>query len=424
MMDGKNFYIRFGLHRDRNMLRFLKNNYSGIVLPAHILSYSSKATIAALRYINQPYFIDPMTYIYAKGFLEGYKVYKEDDKKDHLKPSVIKLTSDLGLSDVFTEIDAKPLEASDFTEDLITRIAQGNLDIQLNRINKGMASSTPKLDALLADIGLPPSEEANTHPAPIFITTPYFLIPLSDQEQWIEINIKLAAETRRLAPDGADIRPIILTYAEVFNQQLLDRYEGFSNFIVWVEDLDESRTITTDDHIRKLTGFRKFVEQSVAADRRIINLYGSYFSAVLLKSGLEAFCNGPLYGEYKSSSASLGGIPPVRVYIPSLHRFYIYSQAIQLLEMYPHLFEEFPEGSRKLFSTLPELAKILGDVTLAQEHFINCRNQEKDFVANSSMEDIIAHMEETYDAIGPFEDKPLKGKEPRQLKAWSSALKA
>lgn len=421
-MSDKKFYIRFGLHRDRNMLRFLKDDYAGIVLPAHILAYSSKATIAALRYIDKPYFIDPMTYIYAKGFLEGYQVRKEEDQKDHLKPSIIKLTEDLALGDTFPEIDTKPLEVSDFTDELITKIAKGNLDLQLNRINKGMASSTPKLDELLAQIGLPSSPEASTYPSPIFLTAPYFLIPKEDTAKWTNVNVKLAKETKRLAPDGAEIRPIILTHVEQLNKALLDRYDGFDKFIVWVEDLDESKPSTADDQVKKLKAFKGFIEQASKDDRSVINLYGSYFSAILLKLGLEAFSNGPLYGEYKSSKASLGGIPPVRIYIPSIHRFYIYSQATELIGMYPQLFEDFPDGSKKLFKTVPELAKILGDVTLAQEHFINSRNQEIEYVQANSMDQIISSIKEMHDTIGPFEEKPLRGKEPHQLLSWAKAL--
>lgn len=421
-MEAKKFYIRFGLHRDRDMLRFLKEQYAGIVLPAHILAYSSKATIAALRYIDKPYFIDPMTYIYAKGFLEGYQVRKKEDQKDHLKPSIVKLTQDLGLAATFPEIDTKPLEVSDLTDDLINKIAKGNVDLQLNRINRGLATSTPKLDSLLAEIGLPPSEEATAFPDPIFITTPYFLIPKENSGAWVNINVKLAQETLRLVPKGTLVRPIILTYASQFTKSLLDEYEGFSDFIVWLEDLDESKCVNTKEHIAKLKLFKEFAEDASEENRTLINLYGSYFSAILLKDGLEAFCNGPLYGEYKSSYASLGGIPPVRIYLPTLHKFYIYSQAMEILRLYPELYNDFPEKSKKLFATIPELAKILDDVTLAQEHFINCRNQEVEYVQSSDMETIIAKLKDTYQEIGPFEEEALKNKEPHQLQAWVKAL--
>lgn len=404
------------------MLRFLKEDYAGIVLPAHILAYSSKATIAALRYIDKPYFIDPMTYIYAKGLLDGYQVWKEKDRKNHLKPSIVKLTQDLSLTDVFPEIDTKPLDIDDFDDELIKKIAKGNVDLQLNRVNKGIGSSTPKLDSLLAEIGQPPSEEQSKYPPPIFVTTPYFLIPEKKASAWIDINVKLAVETRKLVPKSIEVRPIILTFTKNLNESLIDKYKDFDNFVVWIEDLKESECSVGDQQVKKLSLFKKFIFNSSEKGKRFINLYGSYFSAILLKNGLEAFCNGPLYGEYKSSTASLGGIPPVRVYIPSIHKFYIYSQAMEILELNPDFYDKFPEQSKKIFKSKQELAKILDDVTLAQEHFINCRNQEIDYVLGNEMNEIVTSLSNAYEAVGTFEQRSLRNKEPHQLLAWIKAL--
>ena len=48
MISNLKFLIRFGVHRDRETIKDLEGSISGVVIPAHILCYSTNATIAAI----------------------------------------------------------------------------------------------------------------------------------------------------------------------------------------------------------------------------------------------------------------------------------------------------------------------------------------------------------------------------------------
>ena len=49
MSDFK-FFIRFGVHKDRDVIKELMGSIDGVCVPAHMFSYSPEATVyAALR---------------------------------------------------------------------------------------------------------------------------------------------------------------------------------------------------------------------------------------------------------------------------------------------------------------------------------------------------------------------------------------
>ena len=70
-------HLRFGMHRDIQLIHKEKGNIDGVVIPAHILAYQEASTsvfVASLH--DKPYIIDPMTFILQR---ERVLLAKNDD---------------------------------------------------------------------------------------------------------------------------------------------------------------------------------------------------------------------------------------------------------------------------------------------------------------------------------------------------------
>src|SRR3989344_3947951 len=212
-MNDYKFLIRFGVHKDREAIRSLRDSISGMVVPAHILCYSTNATIAAISYIQREYYIDPMTYLYAGADIKDYVVFDEKTKKNHFKPSITKLTDSYGLTAFFEGRNFSHLTPSDFTDDFIAELCQKNIDLQTQKVDAKKAEAYQKYSELLKKVGENHAvEEMEAKHIPAAILPPYFFIEKADSE-WLEVNKKLAEKTKELTQ--LPVMPVILTKAGV-----------------------------------------------------------------------------------------------------------------------------------------------------------------------------------------------------------------
>ena len=211
-MNNNFNYIRYGVHKDKHVLRDMRKYYAGLVIPAHIISYSTSATIAAIGYIDKPYIVDPMTYILASEDLGGYVINKKTSKKE-FKPSISKMVNAYGLGSYFERRAYKPLEIGDFTNKFIEKLVSGSLNLQLEMIDDEKKSAIKKYKELLEKVGEGHTAEFITRrQKPEFVTTPYFYFD-SMEDEWLEINRKIALQARKFQNDY-DIVPILLTNAD------------------------------------------------------------------------------------------------------------------------------------------------------------------------------------------------------------------
>lgn len=415
-------YIRFGVHKDRLVLKETRDSFKGIVLPAHILAHTSDATRAAVDFIDKPYFIDPMTYILTKDNIKGY-LTKDAEDKTKFKMSIEKMTTEYGIIQRFSDSNYEPLVIKDFQDSSFVRdFVTSVFDFQRGKVNDHAESAFEKYSKILKNLKL--SDMKSTDHKPIFYTPPYFFFK-DINDDWHDVNVNLAKEM--LSKDGMDknsVAPILLTKAESLTEKLLDTYSDFSNIIIWMSDLDESSPSNSSMQIKKLKAYKNFIEYAASKNIRITNLYGSYFSALLIKSGLSAFSNGIFYGEYKSHSSKVGGgAPPIRFYISEIHKFYLIPTALSILQEKAELFDYEPQETKEMLGNNKDnVAKMLDkkDYTMAQKHFLWARKQELIKVGDSSIQVLLEDLEKNRDAYsevigGIHKDQPL------HLDAWLSA---
>ena len=123
-----NFY-RLGLTREKELFKRRRETYSGVVIPAHIASYYAKFCTEFIGSLQKPYFIDPITYIFARK-LSGLQRFLKDRNTGRTKRDALgrKQKGDVKRSvkkivDAYGDLISKPLSedrpvgVSDFSND-------------------------------------------------------------------------------------------------------------------------------------------------------------------------------------------------------------------------------------------------------------------------------------------------------------------
>lgn len=425
-MSEFKFYIRFGVHKDRDVIRELNSSIDGICVPAHIFSYSPEPTIYAALTINKSYFIDPMTYIYSDQDIEDY-VVEEKENGRQFKPSIKKLTEDYGLGQLFKERDFKRLAPEDLTEEIIQSWADKSIDLQCNKLKNQKESTLKRYEDLLKEIGeeslIKDIEKAEL---PLFLLPPYFYFKDS-QDPWLDINFRFFSLIREKKPN-MEVVPLLLTSATTVDDSLIEKLKSnnISKIFLWLDDLDEKDSPDKGgSHAVKLDKFVAFVQKAKEKEIQVTNLYGSYFSMLLSKIGLAGMCNGIFYGENKSRKSKVGGGPQARYYIRALHEFYTLEPATLILSD-PRGNDLLDKESVKCMQLINGDPKNIflfdSDHSLAQRHFIFSRSKELEDVKSKSLEELAKNLHDIYSQYSLVVEKYSRNKSPRHLEHWYDVL--
>ncbi len=421
-MTNFNFYIRFGVHKDREVIKSLRDSISGMIIPAHILCYSSNATIAAISYIKKDYFIDPMTYIYSDGSMQKYLSTKSGT--DSFKPSIAKLTENYGLMDFFVSNNYRPLTPGDLLNNdlLADEFCKKNIALQINKIDEEKAGAYKKYADLLKKVGENHlSEEIEKTHRPKGIIPPYFYFESIDDE-WLKVNLKLAEMTRKNT--DLPVIPLIFTEAFLLDDGLLDLYKDYKEMFIWADDLEQKQQITNTQQ-QGLEKFANFVAKATEKGISLTNLYGSYFSVLLNKVGLSGMCNGVFYGENKTRKAKVGGIPPSRYYIRKLHEFYSIPETLAILRKYPDLLDRDCQQCLDLLKgDIENIFTFDSEHALAQSHFVYSREKEIEVAQSKNLDALLNDLDENFIAYrDKLPDEDITRKNVKYLSIWKEILK-
>lgn len=100
-------------------------------------------------------------------------------------------------------------------------------------------------------------------------------------------------------------------------QSLIDKYTKIEPavFLIWVDAFSEHEVSEG-----LLDAFVKMMNELKTSGSQVVNLYGSYFSVMLLHHGiLDGVTHGLEYGEERPLVPVGGGIPTAKFYLPILH---------------------------------------------------------------------------------------------------------
>ncbi len=308
MVNFRRFY-RFDT-TSTEVFKELKDKYYGIVVSAHILSYTPTSVIQLLNAVDKPFFIDPFTHVFARDI---DIIRSTKGKKKGIKNSFKKLMDDYGVpfSNCKTGKAFAPTmfkQVSSFDDTLIDTCCKIVLDFQRTKCK--VTTSFPKYEKLLKREQLPQSVY------PSFLVAPYFYIDKYSSD-WYAITERFAKRSLLFKGNDKLYAVICISTNMLYNTTNLDKmvtdYDGFDGYLIWINNLDEEN-ITTDE----LEGLRRLIKKLVEYGKPVHSLYGGFLMDLLAKFGLTGYSSGICYGETRNVD-SRGGGAGVRHYVPTIH---------------------------------------------------------------------------------------------------------
>jgi len=372
----KNFY-RFGVP-EKSAFKEETDTYYGVTVSAHMAVYYSTSMKEFLRTLKKPFFVDPMTYVFARD-PENIKI------EGRLRKSYRKLSECYGKT-IEASAGRKPLDPQSFTRnnawntEVIDEIVNAVLSCQ-KELLKPSHVSILKYAKILGE------EVAEEIEAPEFLVAPYFYAATCD-DAWYAISLECARRAKILK-GKFDLYPVICISKEILLdlkaiQKIKDDYKEFDGLVFWVS----STTNEENNDPRYLEGLKNFVKVLAQLKKPLYSLYGGYFTALLSKYGLTGYSAGICYGENRQVDArTTGGGQPRRYYIPFSHT--------KVLETDARTF--FSDTSRANYKLLcscdvcSDIKNQIVDKTIARQAGINPVRYVDEFFSSISMVELRRH---------------------------------
>jgi hypothetical protein len=366
-----------------------------------LLSYTPTSVIQLLNGTKKPFFIDPMTFVFARNLdsisrdgtiRRSYKKLMDDygppfsscNSGTNLMPSTFQKTNG--------QID----------DSLILDVCKRVLNYQRDKcqIKTGFA----KYEKLL--------KKGTTSPSsPEFLVAPYFFASKHGSE-WYRISLRCAERARTLK-GNAKLYPVICVSRNVLFDKtqvssIVNDYAGFDGYLIWVDDLDEEN-LASDE----LDGLKSLVSGLSKYGKPVYSLYGGYLCDLLSKFGLWGYSSGVCYGEKRSVDAHGGGAGN-RYYVPTVH--------VKISEDRANAFFAESNKNKNLICKCPtcfEIQKSLSSSLSSKEyadlfftqmdfldfrrHFVNIKFQEMTILSASSTVQVAALLDKDIQTISDID---------------------
>lgn len=314
--------VRYGIAGDQKFLvGDLLNTYDELVINARMVAHMAAglALFMSQRAHNKPYFIDPETHIFQHGM--DYLLSTSEEGEAKIKRSVKHLVEWYGNPIASTVRKKQRILPENFSDALKRRdFCQRVIDFQLKVINDRVKDSeNVEYYEFLKEKGVAKSSSFT----PTLVVAPYFCMDGNTFDSWIDVNIKCADDSKKIADElGFPIAiEIVITQSVLFDSKkvktLIDKYTKLNPavFLVWVDAFSEHEVSEG-----LLDAFVSMMNDLKVSGSQVVNLYGSYFSVMLLHRGiLDGVTHGLEYGEERPLVPVGGGIPTAKFYLPVLH---------------------------------------------------------------------------------------------------------
>lgn len=314
--------VRYGIAGDQKFLvGDLLETYDELVINARMVAHMAAglALFMAQRAHNKPYFIDPETHIFQHDF--DYLLSTSEEREPKIKRSVKHLIEWYGDPIAGTVKKGQRILPENFNDDHRRReFCERVIGFQLKVINERVQDSeNVEYYEFLKEKGVAKSSNFT----PSLVVAPYFCMDGNTFDSWIDINIKCAEDSKKIAnalgvPMAVEI---VITQNVLFDstqvQRLIDKYTKLKPavFLIWVDAFSEHEV---SDGL--LDAFVEMLKKLKASGSQVVNLYGSYFSVMLLRHGImDGVTHGLEYGEERPLIPVGGGIPTAKFYLPALH---------------------------------------------------------------------------------------------------------
>lgn len=289
----------------------VRNSFDYMSVPGTIAAYYEDATAAFVLTSNLEYSIDPRTPLF------------QDDLPSP-RASHFTLASWLGPS-VSGHLQANAagttFPPSFYTSAVIDEMVATLLAKQSNYSGRApvIAKKMDRYRKLLEKAsGRSPGGAQPAVRGPSFKLAPYFAIKNVQSDPWWSVNSRILGACAARS-DASEISPVMAVADVKALGPALDAVpSGLSRTqFFWVTDLDERKV-----NEATLRALWETVHDQASKNKRLINLYGGFFSICMQHADLWGFNNGLGYSESRAwpQLTSTGAAPP-RYYIKKLHAF-------------------------------------------------------------------------------------------------------
>jgi len=348
-----------------------------MTVPGTIAAYYPDATAAFVLSSKLDYLIDPRTPLFQGQILQP-------------KASHVSLAGHMGsvVQDVLGD-GSSPVRfsASVYTDDAVRAMASRIVDMQRNYGSRAddVAEKLDYYRGLLAEVAgtsTAASEEEGRPPS--FVLAPYFASE-SPSDPWWSRN-ELIWDTCKGLESASDISAVASVTNASFLQQAIQAIPPELNptSFFWITGFNERQASVAN---------LEQVWQQVAdiAERKLVNLYGSFFSICMEKGGLWGLNNGLGYSESRSwPELSATGAAPARYYVPRLHMYLPPATARLVIE------------SDSFFACDCNLCGAQGPQRVTglryhelKHHFVLCRTWEIGLVGDNDLNELANHLQES-----------------------------
>lgn len=336
-MDRAYHILRYGTHAEQKYFLRAKDTYNAIAIngnmvahsPAAIASFVSDMLIQS-KNPNFTYFIDPITHAFQHDPVRLMTVNKKEKQQSIIyDPKKIKKSVSL-LIDLYGGpirrilIDEKrAVRPNDFNENAIKEFGSKVIDYQCTILHNEL-EKTDILDYVQF-------AKLNSDFKPGFIIAPYFM--LKSNLEWLDINISLVEHCISTYPQHEITAQIVISIDVLRNVEWVKQIAHVytlskpAHIMLWIDSFDEHEVGTTE-----LNNFIMLLKLLKTNNITVTNLYGSYFSEVLMKLRLlDGVGHAFEYGESRPVIPVGGGLPTNKYYFYDLHRRIDYSLVSKIL---------------------------------------------------------------------------------------------
>lgn len=459
--------LRYGTAADHQIMLLAADTYDCIAINANSAAYSASSIaqfVTKLIAKEKSYFIDPITYAFQDSekieFLCS-KLSAEEKRagikhiEKPIKKSFDKLVEFYGTPSTVIR-NKKAIEVAVFSnEDLLKTFCNNVLEFELH----GMRNELEKSDDIKY---LRYDSSFDEKAEPTLLIAPYFYLEADKYQQWLDVNISCInqsiAFSRRLESEKSVYAEMVLDKKLLLNRGALERiadaYKSVAceGYMIWIDGFDETLAVTEE-----LKGYIYLLQ--LLHGKPVFNMYGGYFSVMLMNSEIELLhgvSHGLEYGENRAVFPAGGGIPSSKYYYRLLHQRLKFEDAFTILvDIGIIQLDELDWGSpKKYFRDICQCSqcqKIIrkgmidfnryrSDVPYdiqykdhvsrrvradqdtkdnCRLHYLLCKHQEYEFVLKKSKQELFCNLQEVYEKYVQLVDNRMIN----HLSNWVDVMK-
>ncbi len=420
-MEVKNFY-RFNVTYEKSIFNELKDDYFGISISAHLVLFYEKFFSTFLRDLKKPFFIDLVSYVFARDLANIKKIDKDGNLS--FKKSYQKLIDycDGEIKNILTNREFIPKDFIDNNGSLVSEFTEKLISFQKDFFSLKSVKAFDKYDKILG--------KTRGELKPLFLTTPYFYFETLN-DPWYKISLSIAKSALSMK-DEFDLYAVLCFSEELLLRKddilkMIEDYSGFDGYIFWISDFDEKEISPV-----YLTFLINFVEKLAEKGKPIYNLYGEYFSLILSKIGLSGYSRGLGFSENKFVDACVtGGGQPKRFYSALLHYSISETAITQLYSIFPNLLcncnicqlirNDLGISKKPSLKEIEDFFMHFDFIFDSKKHMVNLHAIEIKDVTDSSLDDIITELSNRITFYDEY-DLDLYGIRRNHLVNWLNCL--